>query len=65
VFLSEEVSPGVHEYSLAEGLRLQSLSVPDLFANIITNRSFESLSRQADGGQLIVANEAALTVDGL
>ena len=65
MFLSEEGSPGVHEYSLAEGLKLQSLSVPDLFTNIVTNRSFESLSRLADGGQLIAANEAALTVDGL
>ena len=64
VFVSEETTPGVHEYSLADGSNLQSLDVPDLFTNIVGNRGFESLGRKADGALMITANEEALTVDG-
>ena len=66
VFVSEEDTPGVHEYALADGRLLRSLETPDVFLNghTVVNRGFESLSMTPDGKSLWTANEHALTVDG-
>src|SRR5439155_23676512 len=66
VFVSEETTPGVHECSLTDGRRLQSLQTPDVFlhGHTIRNRGFESLTLSADGKSLWTANEHALTIDG-
>ena len=65
-FVSEEDTPGIHEYSLEDGRRLKSLDIPDVFlhGHTVHNRGFESLSETADGKSLWTANEHALTVDG-
>ena len=64
VFVSEESTPGVHEYSLRDGRRLATLETPEVFlhGNTVTNRGFESLALTRDS--LWTANEHALTVDG-
>jgi hypothetical protein len=64
VFMSEENSPGVREVSLANGKRLQTVSIPGVFANRRDNRGFESLTRTLDGTTMWTGNESALTVDG-
>jgi hypothetical protein len=64
VFISEEESPGVHEFDLATGSLLQSVSIPSVFSNVRDNRGFESLARSADGATMWTANEQALMVDG-
>ncbi len=64
VYLAEESTPGVREYSLATGAELQSLAVPAVFANMANNRGFESLTIDASTSELWTANEEALTVDG-
>ena len=64
VFLAEENSPGVREYDLTDGSLLQVLSVPSVFANHRFNRGFESLTRSADGAEMLTGVEQALTVDG-
>ena len=64
VFISEEASPDVHEFSLTTGNVLQSVAVPNLFYNRRTNRGFESLARSQDGTTMWTANEEALTIDG-
>jgi len=64
VFISEEESPGVREFSLATGNQLQSVSIPNVFSNIRDNRGFESLARSQDGTTMCTANEEALSVDG-
>ncbi|MFN0131355.1 MAG: esterase-like activity of phytase family protein [Phycisphaerales bacterium] len=62
VLLSEETTPGVHEYSLATGARVRTLAIPPVFAAIRPNNGFESLALGAAGAW--TANEQALTVDG-
>lgn len=68
VFLSEEDTPAVHEYSLATGARLRSFTTPPVFANRRANFGFESFTRapllSAFRGIAYTANEEALTVDG-
>jgi len=66
VFLSEENTPGVHEYALDDGRRLRTLPTPDVFLNghMVRNRGFESLTKSVDGKSLWTANEHALRVDG-
>ncbi len=64
VFISEEQSPGVHEFDLSTGEELQSVSIPSVFTNVRDNRGFESLTRSLDGTTMWTANEEALTVDG-
>lgn len=64
VFLCEEGTPAVREFSLTGYDELQVLDTPPVFFNRRANRGFESLSRRADGGELWTANEEALTVDG-
>ncbi|TWU29442.1 esterase-like activity of phytase family protein [Bythopirellula polymerisocia] len=64
VFLAEEGTPGIREYSLANGAQLQSVAIPSVFANRRANRGFESLARSPDGTTMWTANEQALTVDG-
>ncbi len=62
VFIAEEGSPGVREFSLATGAQVRSLSIPPVFAQRRSNRGFESLTR--DGDTLWTANEEALNPDG-
>jgi hypothetical protein len=66
VFVSEEDTPGVHEYLLSNGARVSSLATPDVYLHkhTVHNRGFESLSLSPDGKSLWTANEHALTVDG-
>ncbi len=65
VFLAEENTPGVREFSLVTGSQLQNVTIPSVFANRVANRGFESLARSPDGSTMWTANEQALTVDGL
>ncbi len=66
VYVSEEDTPGIHEYSLADGRRLQTLETPDVYlhGHTVHNRGFESCTLSPDGKTLWTANEHALTVDG-
>ncbi len=64
VFLAEEDTPAVQEYSLSDGALLQTLKPPPVFLNERPNFAFESLVRQPGGTELWTANEEALTVDG-
>ncbi|MCC6676272.1 MAG: esterase-like activity of phytase family protein [Phycisphaerales bacterium] len=67
VFLSEEGTPAIHEYSLATGARLRTFTTPPVFASRRSNNGFESLARHplpVGRGELWTANEEALTVDG-
>ena len=62
VFLSEETTPAVREYSLANGASLQTVSTPSIYSTRVSNFGFESLSRGA--GTMWTANEEALPGDG-
>jgi hypothetical protein len=62
VFLSEETTPAVREFNLANGAALQTVSTPAVYATRISNFGFESLSRGA--GTMWTANEEALPGDG-
>ncbi len=66
VFVSEETTPSVREYSLVDGRRLRALPTPDVFlhGHTVSNRGFESLTLSPDGKSLWTANEEALTLDG-
>ncbi|WP_168205077.1 esterase-like activity of phytase family protein [Bythopirellula goksoeyrii] len=64
VYLAEENTPGVREFSLATGSQLQNVAIPPVFGNSRANRGFESLARSPDGTTMWTANEQALTVDG-
>ena len=66
VFLSEEDTPAVHEYSLRDGRRLRTVPTPAVFldGHTVRNRGFESLTMSLDGKSLWTANEHALTIDG-
>ena len=64
-YLSEEGTPGVREYDLADGSWLATLATPSVFSSSLPGRGFESLTRWCNGAQLWTANEEALTVDGL
>ncbi len=64
VFLCEEDTPAVQEYSHSEGALLQTLDTPPVFFNLRPNFGFESLARHPAGTELWTANEEALTVDG-
>ena len=64
VFLGEEDTPAVQEYSQSNGALLQTLDTPPVFFNLRPNFGFESLSRHPAGTELWTANEEALTVDG-
>lgn len=74
VFISYEddvsvpvLTPGVREYDMANGQRLQSVSLPSVWStggNVVNNRGFESLTRSVGGKVMWTANEEALTIDG-
>jgi hypothetical protein len=64
VFICDEASGSVNEYSLANGAFVQSLSVPAVFDEARSNRSLEILARTPNGNTLITGPEQALTVDG-
>ena len=69
VFLADEgtpaLAPTVREVLLATGVVQTPLpAIPPVFANKMTNRGFESLTRSPDGAFMWTANEEALSVDG-
>jgi hypothetical protein len=64
VFLAEEGTPAVHEFDLATGARIQTLSTPAIFSTRRANFGFESLTRNTTGSAIWTANEEALTADG-
>ncbi|WP_425397712.1 esterase-like activity of phytase family protein [Aeoliella sp.] len=64
VFLSEESTPALREYSLADGTHLQSDLPPLVYGQRRNNRALESLTRSVGGTRMWTANEEALLVDG-
>jgi len=64
VFLAEEGTPAIHEFSLADGSLIRTLDTPPIFATRRANFGFESLTRRALTGDLWTANEEALSGDG-
>jgi hypothetical protein len=62
VFICDEGNTELSEYALADGTFVQAASVPAVFDNARSNRSFEALARRS--GEMIVGVEQALTVDG-
>jgi hypothetical protein len=64
VLLSEEQTPGVHEYRLSDGARMQTLELPKIYAppNLRGNFGLEALA--ADNSVLWTSNEEALHSDG-
>ena len=64
VFVSEENTPTIREFSLSGGPQMQEIVLPDVFWNNRDNRGLESLTRSLDGSTMWTANEEALTVDG-
>lgn len=62
VLVSEEDSPAILEFRLADGVLLRTISPPAVFTNRRANFGFESCTFAA--GQLWTANEEALSVDG-
>ncbi|MBA4105416.1 MAG: hypothetical protein C0485_06625 [Pirellula sp.] len=65
VFLAAETGAHLREVSLATGAELQNGAVPTLFNNRRGNLGTESLARSQDGKAMWIANEQALTIDGL
>jgi hypothetical protein len=61
--VSDEVGPAIRELDPATGEDVGSIGVPALFAAARTNRSLESLARDANGA-FWTANEDALEPDG-
>jgi hypothetical protein len=64
VFVAEERTPDLSEYSLATGNRVQSVELPAVYDNVRNNLGLESLTRAPDGRTMWTANEEALSVDG-
>jgi hypothetical protein len=64
VYVSEESTPAIREYRLADGTQLQTVLPPSVFTNIAGNRGLESLTRSFGGATMWTANEEALTIDG-
>jgi hypothetical protein len=64
VFVSEENTPTIREFSLVGGGLLQSVALPEVFENRRDNRGLEALTRSFGGDTMWTANEEALTVDG-
>ena len=64
VWISDEVASSITEFSLATGLKVGSVTVPDIYrpANVQNNMGLESLSYSR--GKLWTANEEALKPDG-
>jgi hypothetical protein len=67
VLVSEETTPAVLEFSLADGALVRTIAAPAVFSSIRPNFGFESLALSAailGTGRLWTANEEALSVDG-
>lgn len=62
VFVSDEVTSTIKEFSVASGAQIGSVAVPTIYNNLQGNFGLESLS--LGGGHLWTANEEALTNDG-
>ncbi len=65
VWVSDETGPAIRRHDPDTGAALQTLSLPAVYANIRSNFSLESLTRDPSTGELWTANEEALSVDGL
>jgi hypothetical protein len=63
LLISDE-SPKVFEVAVADGKVIRTLTVPEVFKQIVPNYGFESLTCSLDGKSLWVANERALKIDG-
>nr|WP_261361263.1 esterase-like activity of phytase family protein [Aeoliella straminimaris] len=64
VFVSAENTPTIYEYSLADGMQLQTVAPPPAFDQQRSNRGLESLTRSLGGTRMWTANEEALSIDG-
>lgn len=64
VFVTEERTPDLSEYSLATGNRINTVDLPAVFDNVRTNLGLESLARSPDGQTMWTGNEEALSIDG-
>jgi len=64
VWVSDEVASSINEFNLASGLKVGSVTVPDIYrpANVQNNMGLESLSYGLD--KLWTGNEEALKPDG-
>jgi hypothetical protein len=62
VLLAEEDTPAIHEFRLADGAIVRTITPPAVFAQRRPNFGFESLT--SDGTFAWAANEEALTPDG-
>lgn len=65
VLVTDESTNAVTPYSLATGVAGTPLALPPVFGSSAANRSLESLARDPDGATFWVANEEALTPDGV
>jgi hypothetical protein len=63
-FICDEGSESLDEYSLVNGTFIQSVTIPAIYDNARSNRSFEFVTRSPNGSSMIVGPEQALTVDG-
>lgn len=64
VLASDEVGPAIRRYDPSSGALVGSLSLPSVFSSARSNRSLESLARDAASGALWTANEDTLVPDG-
>ena len=64
VFVVEERTPDLGEYSLATGQRIGTVALPAVYDYVRSNLGLESLTRAPDGRTMWMANEEALSVDG-
>jgi len=64
VWVSDEVASSIHEFNLATGLKVGSVTMPDIYqpANVQNNMGLESLTYGL--GKLWTGNEEALKPDG-
>ncbi len=67
VFISDEAGPAIKQFDLSSGALMGTVAVPSVFAepgHLRANLGLESLARCPETGDLWIANEEALTVDG-
>ena len=64
-YISDELTAsGVREFSLSTGALIQTLTIPSVFNPVVSNRGFESLSRNLANTEMLTAVQQALAVDG-
>jgi hypothetical protein len=64
IFIAEEDTPAIREFSLTSGALLRTLTTPNIYLTRRANLGFESLALSADALTLWTANEEALQIDG-